>query len=139
MDFTERVVSIVFQFGRICPNNAAGAGKTCKSVHFADSKQASSGSEHLVGHPDTFIMATAHCTALHCTVMGWWWCCSGVLAEQIMVLAGMGGACSPPKHVPHCHHPPHSHSCHRPNHPGTGFSSSVELTLEKSAPIEMIM
>ena len=26
--------------------------------------QASSGSEHLLGHPDTFIMATAHCTAL---------------------------------------------------------------------------
>ena len=88
---------------------------TCKSVHFADFARLI----RALGWPQPpryihYCCSTALLRQLQLVVQ---WS----LAEQIMVLAGMGGACGPPKHVPHtCHHP----HCPPPNHPCSGCASN---------------
>ena len=126
----------VFQFTRICPD-ACWAARHAK-VYTLLTLPVSS--EHLVGpsHPDTFITTAP----LHCSASYSWWC-SGVwlnkswswqgweeraghqnmshirviipIVHLLIILAVDAPAIDP------------------------GFLSSVELTLEKSAPMEMIM
>ena len=108
-----------------------------KSVHFAHTHQ----STWLPMPTATQIhsLLCAACTALASYSGGLGQSVQWSLAEQIMFLAGRGGACSLLQnicHHPHCPHSPRNRPCSGID---LGFLSSVELTLEKSAPMDMIM